>query len=316
MKRLLLIPALCLVGCSDGTMLSNEPAPTTETEAPAEQPTTETNGNEEQATGEEPVENDGETIDDDELTAEEILDEKEEHVEEEAIPLTALERNLFNGAVDAIDSLLQWDSYHSVKTTDHVVRTNPDNSYSYKHTLSYMKQPHETHLIYESENPQYMEIYANDTDGMYANDSADEPNWTYTMDRDTIEMWQEEPLPDTAELLRLIATESETFTVVDEDAQMIEFSLSVPSTTIDDLLDVGDSEPPTMFLNLTLTMTFSERGVEEYKIVSDYVTQENDEGQITIEETFTEVNNLANVRVPAHVKEQAVLDDEVIEWNE
>ncbi|MEE1132534.1 MAG: hypothetical protein UHX00_13015 [Caryophanon sp.] len=284
MKRLLIIPLLCLVGCSNTT---------------------------------ESVSDEAVKIDYEDLSVDEIVDEKEQHVEDEPVPLTASERNLFNGAVDAINAFLQWDSYYAVSSTEHIVHTDPDKSYTYKQQLAYMKQPHETHLIYESENPAYMEIYANDTDGMYTNDSADEPNWTYTMDPDIIDMWQEEPLPDTVELLRLIVDESETFTVVDEGAQSVEFFLSVPSTTIDSMLDLGDSDPPFhMFLNLTLTMSFSERGVEEYTIVSDYVTLEEDEGQLIIKEEFAEVNNLANVRVPAHVKEQAVLDDSVIEWNE
>lgn len=234
--------------------------------------------------------------------------------EEEAIT-TEQEVDLFVGASTAIDALTSWDSYHSVKRSEHIVHTNPANSYAYEETLFYVKEPHASHLIYKSDNPVYMEIYANEQDGMFANDDEFNSNWTYTTDADTIEMWQEDRLPHTQALLHAIAEEHTKFTIVDEGTQTVEYFVQTPTSAIDDLL-FGEDGDHNLLTDVTLTLTYIDAQLEAYEIVGNYKTQQQDEGQFVVNETFQEVNNLQSLRVPEDVKAQAVLEDYEFDWHE
>ena len=292
--------AFILAGCGEGVSVSPASTPASNDVEPTSA-----------------VEDAVETVNEEGTADEQTTDITEVETEQTAEDATYSENDtdLFIGASVAIDALASWDSYSSVKTSEHIVHTNPDNSYSYKETLHYVKQPLASHYIYESHNPQYMEIYANEADGMFANDSENAPNWTYTLDADTIAMWQEEPLPDTLALLQAIAEEHTKFTVINADTNTVEYFVQTPTTAIDTLL-FGEDSTFHMLKDVMLTVTYREDELEHYEIVGNYMTEDDDEGQFIVEEQFKEVNNLQSVRVPEDVKAAAILEEDEIEWNE
>lgn len=298
MKRLLSLAVLFLLaGCNDSSSTSNNAAsPSTSEEVNA----VETTDVEQQ-----PAQNDEKVEQDDDAVTTGEIDEVEDVLSNDAdvTDVSAL-----------IASLHTIESYESVKQSEHIVEGRPDDSYRYKETLRYVKQPHETHYIYESHNPVYMEIYANETDGIYVNDDEANPNWTYSLDEDTIDMWQEEPLPDTAELLLQIVDEHSSVDVTNNEFEIV---VSMPSTELDALLGGGDSDPP-FYIFSTITCNIVANGgfIDSYTIVGDYVTQDDAVGQFIVEEQFANRNNIPHVRVPAAVKDIAILEDMSIEWNE